>query len=291
MSVLEAIFLGFVQGVTSFLPVSSSGHVVIMEQIFRIKCSEEFAHTIFLNLGTLVAMLIAFRSDLVSVFQATVEIFLALWQNIKMFWANTINGRDDAYIKVLNNNKRKFAFLVYISIPPTLFFGSIIRNMMTGTAALMSIGLNLLITGILLLVVDYVKVGNRQPKESTLLHGLLCGFCQSLAVFPGISRYGITLSTGILCGFNKRFAVKYSFIISIPAIIGVIVYDLRVAMTSSIINFPYILCGFVGAATACIVGVFSIRIMINFVQNKKLRYFSIYCFIIGMIAIIGNFQL
>ena len=85
MSVLEAIFLGFVQGVTSFLPVSSSGHVVIMEQIFRIKCSEEFAHTIFLNLGTLVAMLIAFRSDLVSVFQATVEIFLALCRILRCF--------------------------------------------------------------------------------------------------------------------------------------------------------------------------------------------------------------
>lgn len=291
MSVLEAIFLGFVQGVTSFLPVSSSGHVVIMEQIFHIKCSEEFAHTIFLNLGTLIAMLIAFRSDLVSMFHGTVEIILALWDNMKMFWLNTIHGRNDAYIKVLNNNKRKFAFLVYVSILPTLFFGSIIRNMMTDSFALMSIGLNLLITGILLLVVDYVNVGNRQPKEATLIHGLLCGFCQSLAVFPGISRYGITLSSGILCGFNKKFAMKYSFMISIPAIIGVIVYDLRVAISSAIIDIPYVLCGLVGTATACIVGFFSIRIMINFVQNKKLRYFSIYCFIIGMIAIIGNFQL
>lgn len=291
MSVLEAILLGFVQGVTSFLPVSSSGHVVILEQFLKIESNNTVFLAVMLNIGTLVAMLLAFRQDIKKLLKATVGILGDLVNNLKTFLRNTAGGQNDAYITLFNNNYRRFAGLVFISIIPTAVIGGMIQKILPETASLMIVGLNLFVTGILLLVVDFVRPGVKQPKEVSLFSGLICGACQGIAVLPGISRYGLTLCAGILCAYNRKFAVKYSFLMSIPAIIGALILEIKDAVADPMINAGFVFSGILGALVACVVGLFCIRIMLRLVQQKKLRYFSFYCFIIGIVAIAGNFLL
>lgn len=291
MSVLEAILLGFMQGVTSFLPVSSSGHVVILEQFLKMESNNTVFLTVMLNIGTLIAILLAFRQDIMKILKATVDIWDDLVKNVMTFFMNTTKGQNDAYIKLLNNNYRRFTGLIFISIIPTAIIGGMIQNVLPESASLTSVGLNLFITGILLLVVDFVRPGVKQPKDASLLSGLICGACQGIAILPGISRYGLTLCAGILCGYNRKFAVKYSFLMSIPAIVGALILEIKDAITDPMINTGFVLSSIAGALVACIVGLFCIRIMLGLVQQKKLRYFSFYCFIIGIVAIAGNFLL
>ncbi len=291
MSVLDAILLGFVQGVTSFLPVSSSGHVVIFEQLLKIESNDSAFLTAMLNIGTLIAMVLAFRADLIKILTDTIEIIQDIWKNFRIFIKNITGKQDDVYIKLLSNHYRKFAGLVYISIIPTALFGCFVKRILPETTPLILVGLNLLITGILLLVVDFVKPGTKQPKDASLLSGMIIGACQGIAALPGISRYGFTLSAGILCGYNRKFAVRYSFIMSIPAIIGALIIEIRDSIANPAIDMGFVLYSIVGAIVACIVGLFCIRIMFRLVQKKRLRYFSFYCFIIGIVAIAGNFLL
>ena len=128
MSVLEAILLGFMQGVTSFLPVSSSGHVVILEQFLKMESNNTVFLTVMLNIGTLIAILLAFREDIMKTLKATVDIWGDLVKNAMTFFMNTTKGQNDAYIKLLNNNYRRFTGLIFISIIPTAIIGGMIQN-------------------------------------------------------------------------------------------------------------------------------------------------------------------
>lgn len=291
MSILEAILLGFVQGVTSFLPVSSSGHIVIFEQLLHIKIHDTAFFSAMLNIGTLFAMVIAFRDDLLKICKALYDMSGDLYKNLLIFIRNTAKNQDEVYIKILSNTYKKFTGLILISTIPTVIVGSLIKGIMPSQIALFVVGLNLFISGILLLVIDFVVPGTKTPKDASCFSGCICGICQGFAVIPGISRYGLTLSAGILCGYNKKFAVKYSFLMSIPAIIGSLILEIKLAILNPAIQFGFVLYSIVGAVVACIVGLFCIRIMMKLVQKKRLRYFSYYCFIIGMIAIAGNFLL
>lgn len=291
MSILDAILLGFVQGVTSFLPVSSSGHVILLEQLLKIKIHNTAFLSAMLNLGTLGAMLIVFQQDIRKLVKAIGAIACDLYKNLMIFVNNTRRNQDNAYIKLLNTNYKKFAGLILISIIPTALVGCLLKAVLSEEITLMVVGLNLLVSGILLLVVDFVTPGWKQPKEASLLSGAVCGLCQGAAVVPGISRYGMTLSAGILFGYSKKFAVKYSFIMSIPAIIGALILEIRNAITDPLINLEFVLYSIAGAGVACLVGLFCIKIMMNLIQKKRLKIFSFYCFIIGIIAIAGNFLL
>lgn len=291
MSFLEAILFGFVQGVTSFLPVSSSGHVILFEQLLKIEIHNTAFLSAMLNVGTLFAIVIAFWSDILKIVHSLREISIDLYKNVCVFASNTVKNQNNAYIKVLNTNFKKYTGLILISIIPTIVIGSLIKGFLPEQIALRTVGLNLFVSGILLLVVDYVIPGTKIPKDAGMLSGILCGICQSFAVLPGISRYGLTLSCGILCGYNKKFAVKYSFMISIPAIVGALFLELKNTIFDSAMKIGFIAYCFAGAFVACVVGLFCIKIMMNLVQKKRLKYFSFYCFIVGIAALAGNFLL
>lgn len=291
MSILDAILLGIVQGVTSFLPVSSSGHVVIFEQLLKLNIQDTAFFTAMLNIGTLVALLLVFEKDVRHLIRAGYAVSKDCKTNIKIFVANIIRNQDEAYIKAFNDNHKKFLGLILVSILPSVLVGWILRKSFHGQTSLISVGLCLFITAMLLLVVDYVKPGIKQPKDASLLTGVICGLCQGAAVIPGISRCGLTLSAGILCGFNKKFAVKFSFLMSIPAIIGSLVYEICHVISNPQMELKFIVCCIVGAVVSSIVGLCCIRIMLKLIQKKRLKFFSIYCFILGSIAILGNFLL
>lgn len=289
MSVLEAILLGIVQGITEFLPVSSSGHLAIFQNLLGIETEGGVFFDVLLHIGTLVALFMAFRKDVSRLLLEACRIAYDLYRNARIYIDNHKNNKNGEYIRVIGNNYRKFVVLILVSAIPTGLLGFFSRHLVEAASGnLLAPGIGLLITAVLLLVVGSRKSGTKIPKDASYADAMWIGICQGIAVFPGISRSGMTIAASLLCGFNRNFAVKYSFLMSIPAIIGAALLELtqlgKANLTLGLAG-TYLL----GAVAAGIVGYFAIKFMIVIVQRKKFTYFAYYCFLIGLIAIISNF--
>lgn len=289
MSLLQSIFMGIIQGLTEFLPVSSSGHLAIFKNLFGMNVEGGIFFDVLLHVGTLAAVIVAFRQDIKRLLLEGCRIIYDVICNIKIFINNKKNNQNEAYKRVIYNNYRKFVMLIIVATIPTGALGFCSRHLVEAAGStLLAPGIGLLITGILLLVVDYTNSGRKIPKDATYANAMWIGICQGIAVFPGISRSGMTIAASLLSGFNRKFAVKYSFIMSIPAILGAAILELTQIGGSDItlrLGLYYLL----GAIVAGVTGYFCIKLMINLVQKKKFRYFAFYCFFIGVVAIIGNF--
>lgn len=290
MSIWEAILLGAVQGLTEFLPVSSSGHLVILEQLLGLELKGGMLFDVILHMGTLAAIVAAFKKDIVRLVLETGRIFGDLWTNLKTFIQNRKYRGENRYRKIIHSNYRKFVVMILVATVPTAILGYLLRSLVSAAAStLLFPALGLLVTGILLLVVDFVETGMRVPKDVPFWNAFVIGICQGLAVFPGVSRSGTTITACLLSGFNRKFAVKFSFLMSIPAIIGACVLEVKGAFTAPDITGLFVLYCILGAIVAAAVGYFSIKAMLVLVQKQKLRYFSYYCFFVGIAAITANF--
>lgn len=292
MSVLEAILLGIVQGLTEFLPVSSSGHLAIFEQLLVVDTSGGILFDVLLHFGTLGAVVLVFRKDLVRLVLETIRIIHDLWYNLVTLFHNLRDGEERRYRKIIDNNYRKFVVMILAATLPTAVIGYLMRGVAAAVSAtLLFPALGLLITGVLLLVVDYVETGKKIPKDVPIWNAFIIGACQGIAAFPGISRSGTTITACLLCGFNRKFAVKFSFIMSIPAIIGAMILEIKGAVGSPAVTGSFVLCSMAGMIVAGVVGFLAIKTMLSMVQKKKLRVFAYYCFIVGIAAIVGSFLL
>lgn len=289
MNLLQALFMGLLQGVTEFLPVSSSGHLAIFKNLFGVATDTGILFDVLLHMGTLVAVVVAFYKDIYKLVLETCSIIYDLVQNAKIFIENKKTGEDHRYIRIVHNNYRKFVVLIIVSTIPTAFIGYMGKGLVEVAGQnLLAPGIGLLITGILLLVVDFTKAGNKIPKDVTYANAMWIGICQGIATFPGISRSGMTITAGLLNGLNRKFAVKYSFIMSIPAILGAMVLELKDIGGSGVtlaLGMNYL----AGTIVAGVVGYFCIRAMLVLVRKKKFRYFAYYCFLIGVVSIVGSF--
>ncbi|MBS6195734.1 MAG: undecaprenyl-diphosphate phosphatase [Clostridiales bacterium] len=290
MSFFEAILMGLTQGITEFLPVSSSGHLAIMSNLLHINTDTGVLFEVILHVGTLLAVFFAFRTDIHRMFWETFRILADLYYNLKIFIHNRIHETDEQrYRKILHNNYRKLLVMILVSTIPTGIIGYLFRDLVTqASASLLAAGLGLLITAVLLLVVDYWNYGNKIPKDITVRQAVILGICQGIGTFPGISRSGITITAGLLCGFKRNFAVRYSFLMSVPAIIGAMVLEAQ-EFTAPAMNFQLAFFYFVGMLTAAVSGYFCIRAMLALIQKKRFKFFAAYCLIVGIAAIIGNF--
>ncbi|MBO6133054.1 MAG: undecaprenyl-diphosphate phosphatase [Lachnospiraceae bacterium] len=283
MNALQAILLGVLQGLTEFLPVSSSGHLAIFQNLLHIGQGVEdlFLLDILLHLGTLLSIFAVFYKD---IFKMIVEFFLMVrdaFLNIPRMI------RHEERVRVISTAYRKFVIMVIISTIPTGIVGMIFKK--TGLAestaeTLLIPGIFLLITAGLLFVADRTPEGEKTPKTATYLDAILIGIGQGIATLPGISRSGTTITSSLLCGFRKDFAVKYSFIVSMPAVLGAVVLEIGDAKGTKL-EPAY----FLGMAVAAVVGFFAIKVMLNVVRNKRYIFFSIYCLLAGLVAIIGSF--
>lgn len=289
MTLFQAVIMGLVQGITEFLPVSSSGHLVIISQLLHMNSDTGILFEIMLHVGTLIAVFAAFWSDIKRLFIEIFRIFRDIFQNIKIFFYNKKKNDAKRYHKILPNNYRKFVILILISTIPTAIMGLLLRSLViSASTSLLAAGSGLLITAVLLLVVDYNQNGMKIPMDVTYANAVIIGICQGLAVFPGISRSGITITACLLCGFQKKFSVKYSFIMSIPAIIGAAVLEL-VKMPEADIVWVEGLYGIIGMMIAAGVGFICIKMMLVLVQKRKFKFFAVYCAVIGIVAITCNF--
>lgn len=306
MSLLEAIFMGIIQGLTEFLPVSSSGHLALFKILFGVETKTGILFDVLLHFGTLLAICAVFYKDIAKLFIEGIAILKSAAMNLVIFLKNCMIRTKNigkkrkrsaerlglgTYHRVINSSYRKFAMLILVSTIPTGMIGFIGRDMVEMASKILIVpGICLLITAALLFAADYVKGGDKLPKEVTYSNAFIIGIVQGIATLPGISRSGSTIAACLLSGFNRSFAVKYSFLMSIPAILGAMVLELMDFEVLSL-NAGEIINYAAGTLIAMVIGYICIKLMLVVVRRKKFKGFAIYCLIIGVISIGGYFYM
>lgn len=263
---------GVLQGLTEFLPVSSSGHLSVLGEF--IDTGEENLLVIaVLHLGTLLAVLIAFR-----------EIILGMIKEFFLTIADVFTGKFKW--KVMNDN-RKMMFMTIIATSILIPVYIYIKDYFTaplGDGDIIFEGCAFIFTAILLFISDACVKGVKTGKDMKVTDALTVGLLQCVALFPGVSRSGSTITGGLLCGLSRQTAVAFSFILGIPAILGGGILELREAMKSDIeLNYAELALGF---AVAAFVGFFAIKLVKLLVKKEKFKVFGVYTAILGVLCIV-----
>lgn len=288
MTILQAIIMGIVQGVAEFLPISSSGHLTIMRHILHLN-DTGLLFNVMLHFGTLIAMFVAFWKDIKQLIVEGFGILGDFFVNIGRLVHNLFSQEKREYNKVISTAYRKFVVLVVVSTIPTGILGILLQNVVEVTSETLIIpGLCLLLTGVLLLIADRTVPGKKRANDVTYANAGIIGIAQGVATLPGLSRSGTTITACLSCGFDKNFAVKYSFIMSIPAILGAVILKIKDISTIAVESTEVVAYA-IGTVIATIVGYICIKTMLVVVRKKKYKGFAYYCFVIGSIAIIWNF--
>lgn len=294
MSLLQAILMGVIQGLTEFLPVSSSGHLALFQILFHVNTDTGLLFSVLLHLGTLISIFVAFHKDVGRLIREGILLFIDIILNIVTFFENLFLRKDLPYRRVICTAYRKFVMLILVSTIPTGIIGIVDSDLVEMSETILLIpGACLIITGILLLIADRLPDGHKTPKHVTYTNAFMVGICQGLATLPGLSRSGTTITACLASGFDRKFAVKYSFLMSIPAVLGAAILEIKdcfgaqgseLALSGGMIA-NYI----VGMIVAAVIGYISIKTMLVIVRRKKFTGFAIYCILVGIVSVVGYF--
>ena len=270
MTIIQSIFLGIIQGITEFLPVSSSGHLTILQNLCGIQTDGGLLFDVMLHIGTVVAICIVFRRDILRMIGETVRMINDLGKNISVFFHNKKDQDARRYKKILHNNYRRFVVMVICATIPTGIIGFSAQDLIAlASESLLAPGIGLIMTAILLIISDAVETGNKIPKDISFTSSFLIGIAQGLSTLPGLSRSGTTIAACLISGYDKRFAVKYSFIMAIPAILGAACLEIS-QIGGSNVSISQFFIYLVGAVVSGIVGYFCMKKMLTIVRKKKL---------------------
>lgn len=270
MEIFEAVTLGLVQGLTEFLPISSSGHLVIGQHLFGLT-EAELVFDVCVHVGTLVAVLFYFRHDLFSMVKT-------LFQVLSRF-----SKKDISLSQAWELNDIKLIVLIITGTLPTMVIGLALREIAaTLFSSLLIVGVSLIITGLVLWITR--SIPPREPRFETfsIKKSLVIGFIQGLSITPGISRSGSTIATALLLGLDRELAARYSFLLSIPAITAAALLSiLDLEPGQSLDTVPLLS----GMAMACVSGYAALKLLVFIVKKGRLYAFAPYCWIVGACAI------
>jgi undecaprenyl-diphosphatase len=258
MGIIEAVILGIVQGLTEFLPVSSSGHLEIAKELLSVAEQEQnLLMTIVLHAATALSTIIIFRKDITIIIAG---LFQFKW-----------------------NEEAQFSVKIILSMIPAaivgLFFEDEIESLFGGQIVL--VGSMLLLTGLLLFLADKAK---KTDKKVSILNSILIGIAQAIAILPGISRSGATICTSVLLGVDREKAARFSFLMVVPLILGKMAKDMLSGdLAAESTNILPLIFGFIAAF---ITGLVACKWMIRLVKKSQLKYFAYYCFAVGIISIV-----
>jgi len=262
MTILEAIILGIVQGLTEFLPVSSSGHIELGTVLLGVQSKDNLLFSVIVHCATALSTIVIFRKDIADIIRG---LFAFQW-----------------------NEETAYVAKIAVSMIPVGFIGAFFKDEIEAFfgGQVLLVGLMLLITGTLLAMTYYAK---KQPGQVTFPKALIIGLAQAFAIMPGISRSGATIATALLIGVEKERAARFSFLMVLVPILGASLLEMldyweAPAAAGSISGLALIL----GFIAAFISGLLACQWMITIVKRGKLIYFAIYCFLIGTLAIIST---
>ncbi len=270
MTYINAIVLGIVQGLAEFLPISSSGHLTILQHFFGIEGDSIVIFTILMHVGTLAAVFIIYWSDIWALIK---ELFITIWDLVR-FKGLRLNERPI----------RKLGVMIIVASIPTAIIGLGFQDLFESFyQTLIPTGVGLILTGFLLWIAERPRKQGKGIEDMSWAHAVIIGTMQGIAITPGISRSGSTLFGGLITGLDRAFAVEFAFLISIPSVIGSLLLESDGAMQSVVSNNmgPIV----VGFFCSLISGIFAIKVMITIVRKYSLRYFSIYVWIVGAFLI------
>lgn len=286
VDLIKSIIMGIVQGIAEFLPISSDGHLALMKFILHMETDNGLLFDVLLHFGTLIAIFIAFWKDILELIKEGVGILGDFFINAGRGIKNLTGKKKAEYKKIIATPYRKLVMLIIVATIPTGIIGVVFNDAVeAANETLLVPGLGLAFTGILLMIADRTKQGKKTAMEATYTEAGIIGTAQGFAILPGISRSGSTITACLLAGYDRDFAVKYSFIMSIPAVLGAVVFKVKDVSLSSIaqndlVNY------LIGTIVAAVVGYISIKTMLIIVRGKKFKYFAYYCIAIGIIAVI-----
>lgn len=251
MTISEAIFLGIIQGLTEFLPISSSGHLVLVQSVLGvIQPGNEFE--ILVHIGTLMSVLVVFKSDIL-----------------------------ELLIDIRSKNTQKYISYIFIGTVPAVFIGlgykdyigSLFDNISTVGAALIFTGL----------VLFSSQFSIKKNLKHSIYTAFLIGCAQAIAIIPGVSRSGMTISMALFLGFLPSEAARFSFLLAIPVISGAGVLTM-IDLTGS--NNDFILTGIIGMFSSFLVGFFALKWLLGWLEKGKIYYFGIYCILLGFLTLL-----
>ena len=271
MSYIEAVILGLVQGLAEFLPVSSSGHLALLQQWFGIEEDNVLLFAVLLHVGTLISVLIVYWRD--------------VWELIKELGLTIKDIFTGKGLRLEERPTRKLGVMIIVATIPTGVIGILFNDFFDSLYnSVIPIGVGLIITGFLLILAERTGTSSRGIQQMNYRNALFIGTVQGIAICPGISRSGSTLFGSLICNLDRKFAVKFVFLISIPSILGSAVMETPAAIQSGL-DTALIGPIAVGMIVAAVSGLIAIKTMIKIVSNKKLSYFSYYVWALGLIVV------
>ena len=272
MSLLNAMILGLIQGIAEFLPISSSGHLSILNNLFHMTTTEN-GHMFFnvlLHLGTLFSVCVVYWQDIVQMF----------YEVLGFLHAGPLAGERRAHYPAA----RLFLMIVLGTLP--LFLILPINDMMEGLYyKSVFIGVMLVLTGCILYISDKMQQGKKTEKNMSMLDAIIIGLCQAVATIPGLSRSGTTITAGLATGLRRDFAVKYSFLLSLPAVLGANILAFAKAIRTGV-DWSCLPAYLVGTVVAILSGIASISLLKHIASKGKFGGFAYYCWVVGVLSII-----
>jgi len=261
MSWIEAVILGLVQGLTEFLPVSSSGHLAIGKALFGIETTD-LSFEVAVHAATVLATIVVFWKDIVKLLQGLFKFKL--------------------------NPETRYIFLIVLSMIPVFVVGMFFKDSVESLfgSGLLVVGFALLVTALLLFLSETLGARRKDGKKMSWKSALWMGLAQAVAVIPGLSRSGSTIATGLLCGVSKEEVTRFSFLMVLVPILGEAFLDVVGGeFGQSSVGVTPLLLGFVAAFLS---GLFACKCMIAIVKKAKLRWFALYCALVGLACIIST---
>ena len=275
MTYFQAIILGIVQGLSEFLPISSSGHLALLQHFFGIQSDNVMMFTVMLHVGTLVSVFIMYWSD--------------IWALIKEFFLMIADLCTGKGLRLTVRPVRKLGLMIIWATIPTAIMGLLFNNFFESlNSKLWAIAIGWIITGFMLYFSEKISRNRNGIEEMRFRDGFLIGVLQGIAICPGISRSGSTMVGGLSTGLRREFAVRFAFLISIPTILGAAVMEAPDAVQASASGMamgPVI----VGVIVSAVCGVLAIKAMIKVVIAQKLKWFAYYVWVLGAVILVYSF--
>ena len=275
MTIINAIILGLVQGIAEFLPISSSGHLSVLQNLFHLSTTENghFLFDVMLHVGTLISIVVVYRKDLGRMARESRWFFQGKGMH-------TGKGPHRRQLPMA-----RMALMILFATLPLILVLPVKSKVEQLYAHSFAIGLFFLLTGCILFVSDQLPSGKRNERSMTVADALLIGLCQCVAVIPGVSRSGVTITAGMARGLDRDYAVKFSILLSVPAVLGSALFSLIGAIRSGI-DSSLIPAYLIGTIVSAVVGVFAIRLLQRISKSGRFGSFCWYLWGAGLLTIL-----
>ena len=271
MSIWFAALQGLVQGLTEFLPVSSSGHLVLVQALFGSGVETNYMlFNVLLHFGTLLSVVVAF------------------WKDIKELFVEFYGWIRDGF-RINGHPYRRFIVMLLITLVPMFLILPIESRLEAAFSSPLLVGLLLLVTAALLFLSEKAPKKHKTEQNASWLDALIVGIGQMFAVLPGLSRSGTTICTGLFCGFSREFAVRFAFIMSLPVVLGANILELAdVIREPALMGDASIACYAVGILVSMLSGLAAIRLVKFITKRGNFRPFVVYCTLVGTVAVVAS---